>query len=198
MKRFVTTLRSAACIMACCLLLTGVVYPLVMTAVAQLVFPHRANGSLIYNQDKIVGSELLGQQFTSPRYFWGRPSATVPPYNAAASAASNLSPANTTLAARINDRVLLLKKSDPSNTRPIPVDLVMASASGLDPHISVNAALWQLPRVARHRKLPEDEVTNLITQHTDKAFIGLIGQPRVNVLKLNIALDALTNKPTEK
>ncbi len=197
-SRLISLVRASAGILLCITLLVGVAYPLVITAVAQIVFPHNAGGSLIEKDGKVIGSELLGQNFIKPHYFWGRPSATIPPYNAAASAASNLSPANTKLQAIINDRVALLKKSDPENILPIPVDLVTASASGLDPHISVNAALWQLPRVARHRRMKEEDVANLITAHTEKDFIGLIGQARVNVLRLNMALDEAAKKAAEK
>jgi K+-transporting ATPase ATPase C chain len=172
--------------------LTGLLYPLVVTGIAQLVFPHQANGSLIVQNGQIVGSTLIGQQFTDPKYFWGRLSATGPyPYNAAASSGSNLGPTNPALLDEVKGRIAALKAADPSNTQPIPVDLVTSSGSGLDPDISVAAALYQLPRVARLRGLSESALRTLVDQYTHGRQLGFLGEPRVNVLQLNLALDAL-------
>jgi potassium-transporting ATPase KdpC subunit len=173
-------------------LLTGVIYPLVVTGVAQLVFPRQANGSLIVRNGQAVGSALIGQQFDDPKYFWGRPSATSPfPYNAASSSGSNLGPANPALLEAVQARVAALKVADPTNTQPIPVDLVTASGSGLDPDISVAAALYQVPRVARVRGLSETAVRLLVDQYTHGRQFGFLGEPRVNVLELNLALDGI-------
>ena len=172
--------------------ITGLAYPLVITGIAQVVFPHQANGSLIVENGQIVGSELIGQPFDDPRYFWGRPSATAPfPYNAAASAGSNLGPSNPTLQEAVRSRVAALRAADPGNSQPIPVDLVTASASGLDPHISLAAALYQVPRVARERGLSEKDVEALVRRCTADRQLGVLGEPRVNVLKLNLALDVV-------
>jgi K+-transporting ATPase ATPase C chain len=170
--------------------LTGCLYPLVVTALAQAVFPVQANGSLMWRDGRAVGSQLIGQSFDDPRYFWGRLSATDPfPYNAAASAGSNLGPTNPALEEAARARVEALRAADPGNTQPIPVDLVTASASGLDPHISVAAALYQVPRVARARGMSDQQVWALVGQFTEGRQLGLLGEPRVNVLKLNLALD---------
>jgi K+-transporting ATPase ATPase C chain len=172
--------------------LTGLLYPLVVTGIAQLVFPHQANGSLIIQNGQTVGSTLIGQQFTDPKYFWGRLSATGPyPYNAAASSGSNLGPTNPALLDEVKARVAALKAADPTNAQPIPVDLVTSSGSGLDPDISVAAALYQLPRVARLRGLSESALRTLVDQYTHGRQLGFLGEPRVNVLQLNLALDAL-------
>jgi potassium-transporting ATPase KdpC subunit len=172
--------------------LTGLIYPLAVTGLAQLVFPHQANGSLIVRNGQTVGSTLIGQQFDDPKYFWGRLSATGPyPYNAAASSGSNLGPTNPALMDEVKARIAALKAADPANARPIPVDLVTSSGSGLDPDISVAAALYQLPRVASLRSLSETAVRVLVDQHTRGRQFGFLGEPRVNVLELNLALDGI-------
>jgi len=173
---------------------TGLAYPLLVTGISQVAFPHQANGSLIMRDDKPLGSELIGQNFSAPKYFWGRPSATAnAPYNAAASGGSNLGPLNPALKEAVEGRIKALRESDPSNTAPIPIDLVTASASGLDPHISPAAAQWQASRIARVRGVNEAAVSKLIEQHTEQRQLGLLGEPRVNVLALNMALDQMTH-----
>jgi K+-transporting ATPase ATPase C chain len=170
--------------------ITGVIYPLIVTGIAQAVFPFQANGSLILKDGKAVGSVLIGQPFDDPKYFWGRPSATSPfADNAASSSGSNLSPTNPDLIKTVQGRVDALRTADPGNTAPVPVDLVTASGSGLDPHISPGAALYQVPRVARERKLDPQAVRQLVAQHTEGRSFGVLGEPRVNVLGLNLALD---------
>jgi K+-transporting ATPase ATPase C chain len=172
--------------------LTGLVYPLALTGLAAAVFPGPAGGSLVLHGGRPVGSVLIGQPFSSPSYFWGRPSATAPhPNNAAASSGSNLGPSNPALADAVRARIDALRAADPANLAPVPVDLVTASASGLDPHISPAAALYQVPRVARSRGLSEDTVRQLVGRHTEGRQLGVLGEPRVNVLLLNLALDAL-------
>jgi len=184
-------LRPALVILALMTLLTGVVYPLVVTGIAQIVFPRQANGSLIVKDGKVVGSALIGQPFDDPKYFWSRPSATSPfPDNAGASTGSNLSPTNPDLVKAVQGRVDALRAADPGNTAPVPVDLVTASGSGLDPHISPAAALYQVERVAKARKLAPETVRELVARHTEGRFLGFLGEPRVNVLALNLALDA--------
>ena len=186
-------LRPALSMLLVLTLLTGVVYPLTVTGLAQLVFPQQANGSLIVRDGKVIGSELIGQHFDDPKYFWGRPSATSPfPYNAAASSGSNLGPTNPALIEAVKIRVAALRAADPDNEAPVPVDLVTASGSGLDPHITPAAALYQAHRVARLRGLAENQVKDLVARSTEGRQFGFLGEPRVNVLKLNLALDALT------
>ena len=183
-------LKPALLMLALLTVLTGGVYPLLVTGIAQGLFPHQANGSLIEQDGKVVGSELIGQPFSDPKYFWGRPSATGPvAYNASASSGSNLGPLNPALEEAVKVRIDALKASDPANTTPIPVDLVTASGSGLDPHISPAAASWQAPRIARIRGLSEAGVMQFIDAHTEGRQLGLLGEPRVNVLTLNEALD---------
>jgi K+-transporting ATPase KdpC subunit len=170
--------------------ITGVLYPLAVTGVAQLVFPGKANGSLMQRDGKSIGSELIGQPFSDPRYFWGRLSATSPyPYNAGSSTGSNYGPLNSALLDGAQKRIHDLQAADPQNTHPIPVDLVTASGSGLDPHISLAGALYQLPRVARVRNMSEEAVRALVDQYTEGRQLGFLGEPRIDVLKLNVALD---------
>ncbi len=171
--------------------LTGVVYPLVTWGIAQLAFPGTANGSLIEQNGKIVASALIGQPFDDPKYFWSRPSATSPqPYNGAASSGSNQGPTNPALADAVKDRIKTLRDADPGNAATVPVDLVTASGSGLDPEISIAAAEYQLARVAKARGMPVDAVRELVNRHTTGRTFGLLGEPRVNVVKLNLALDS--------
>lgn len=185
-------LKPAVVIFGLLTLLTGAAYPALITGIAQGVFPDQANGSLIVKDGKALGSRQIGQAFSDPGHFWGRPSATAPmPFNAAASGGSNQGPLNPALEEAVKGRIEALKTSDPSQTAAIPVDLVTASGSGLDPHISVAAALWQAPRIARARQLPESRVRDLIASQTEGRQLGVLGEPRVNVLELNLALDAL-------
>ena len=170
--------------------LTGIVYPLVVTGIAQVVFPRTANGSLIVDADKAVGSDLIGQPFDDPKYFWSRPSATSPmPYNGASSSGSNQGPRNPALADAVRDRIAALRSADPGNTGPVPVDLVTASGSGLDPHISVAAADYQVARVAKARNMSIDDVRSIVAANTSGRTFGILGEPRVNVLTLTRALD---------
>jgi potassium-transporting ATPase KdpC subunit len=187
-------LRPAAVLLALLTLLAGLLYPLAVTGLAQVLFPAQANGSLIRRAEdgRVVGSVLIGQPFSDPRYFWGRPSATSPfPYNAAASSGSNLGPSNPALIDAVQARVAALRAADPGNTEPVPVDLVTASGSGLDPNISVAAALYQASRVAHARGLDAAVVDQLVDKYTEAPQLGLLGEPRVNVLKLNLALDGV-------
>jgi K+-transporting ATPase ATPase C chain len=186
------SLRPALVLFVLLTLITGGVYPLVVTAVSHAVFSRQANGSLIERNGKPVGSALLGQQFDAPYYFWGRVSATTPnPYNAQNSGGSNLGPTNTALADEVKGRIAALHDADPSNATPIPVDLVTSSGSGLDPDITPAAAAYQAARVAKARGLTLDRINGLIAQNTAGRQLGIFGEPRVNVLKLNLALDEL-------
>jgi K+-transporting ATPase ATPase C chain len=185
-------LRPAIIMLVLLTVITGLLYPLAVTGLAQVLFPQQANGSMIVKDGKPIGSALIGQPFDDPKYFWGRLSATSPfPYNAAASSGSNLGPTNPALITEVQGRIDALKAADPSNTQLIPVDLVTSSGSGLDPNISPAAAMYQVPRVARAHGLSEDQIRQLVNQFTEDRQFGLLGEPRVNVLKLNLALDTL-------
>lgn len=186
-----TLIRPALTLFVLLSLVTGLLYPLAVTGVAQLVFPAQANGSLIVDKDgRTVGSSLIGQAFSDPKHFWGRPSATAPmPYNGGNSGGSNLGPLNPALLDAVKARVDALKAADPGNDAPVPVDLVTASGSGLDPHISVAAADYQAARVAKARGIAPDAVKAAIARHTEGRLFGLLGEPRVNVLALNLDLD---------
>ncbi len=182
--------RAAIVLLALLSVVTGVAYPAIVTAIAQIAFPRQANGSLIVKDGKVVGSELIGQPFDDPKYFWGRPSATTPfGYNAGSSSGSNQSPTNPELIKAVQARVDALRAADPGNTAPVPVDLVTASGSGLDPHITPAGALYQAPRVAKARKMDVVAVRQLVEQHTQGRLFGVFGESRVNVLELNLALD---------
>jgi potassium-transporting ATPase KdpC subunit len=186
-------IRPALVVLALLTLVTGVAYPLIVTGIAQVVFPAQANGSLILRDGKPVGSGLIGQPFDDPKYFWGRLSATAPfPYNAGASSGSNLGPINPALHAAAKGRIDALREADPGNQAPVPVDLVTASGSGLDPDISPAAAFYQVQRVARARHLYEERVRELVHTHIRHRQLGVLGEPRVNVLRLNLALDGMT------
>ncbi|NQD37869.1 potassium-transporting ATPase subunit KdpC [Permianibacter sp. IMCC34836] len=186
-------LRPALVLFGGLTLLTGVIYPLTVTGVAQTLFANQANGSLIEKNGQPIGSELIGQGFENERYFWGRPSATGPePYNAAASGGSNLGPLNPALHDAVKGRIEAMRVAHPDQNGPVPVDLVTTSASGLDPHLSPAAALYQSGRIARVRGLPLDTVKSLIERQTEARTFGVLGEPVVNVLKLNLALDALS------
>jgi K+-transporting ATPase ATPase C chain len=197
-------IRPAIVVLVALTLITGLVYPLAMTGIAQVIFPSQANGSMIEQNGKVVGSELIGQNFTSDKYFHGRPSATtapdpkdptktVPaPYNAANSGGSNLAPSNKALIDRVKGDLAKLQKENPGTL--VPVDLVTTSGSGLDPNISPDTALFQVPRIAKARNLPEDRLRQLVNDSTEGRFLDFLGEPRVNVLKLNLALDRLTSR----
>jgi len=185
-------LKPAVLLLLVMTVLTGVAYPLIVTGIAQVVFPRQANGSLMQRGGKAAGSELIGQPFGAPKYFWSRPSATSPyPYNAASSSGSNQGPLNPALADAVVGRIKALRDADPGNAAPVPADLVTASASGLDPHISPAAAEYQVARVARARGTTPDRVRALVADSTEGRQLGFLGEPRVNVLRLNFALDAL-------
>ena len=187
-----STLRPALVLFLLLTVLTGLLYPLLVTGLAQLLFPHQAAGSVLTRDGHAVGSRLIGQSFSDPRYFWSRPSATTPqPYNGTASTGSNLGPLNPALLDAVRTRIAALHAADPDNHSPVPVDLVTASGSGLDPEVSVAAASYQAARVARARGLAPERVQALIAQHTEGRLLGVLGEPRVNVLELNLALDAL-------
>ena len=183
-------LRSALVSFLLLTVMTGLVYPLTVTGIGQALFSDAANGSLIHDGDRLIGSRLIGQPFSDPKYFFGRPSATAPqPYNGAASSGSNRGPTNPALATAIASRVAALRALDPENKTPVPIDLVTASGSGLDPHISLAAAEYQVSRVARMRNRPESEIRTLVKEATEGRTFGILGEPRVNVLLLNLALD---------
>ncbi len=184
-------LRPALVVFGLLTLLTGIAYPLVVTGIGQAAFNGRVNGSILQSGDRAVGSRLLGQPFSDPKHFWSRPSATGPqPYNGAISSGSNQGPINPALETAVRDRIAALRAADPGNTAPVPVDLVTASGSGLDPHISPAAADYQVARVARVRKMTEADVRKAVAAATDGRTFGILGEPRVNVLELNLALDA--------
>lgn len=189
-KIIIQAFRPTVVFLAIFTILFGLIYPGVVTLILQTAFPNKANGSLIYHRQQIIGSVLLGQAFSDPKYFWGRLSETSSyPYNAASSSGSNLGVANPLLLAKVNARLQLLTTSYPSNKTPVPIDLVTSSGSGLDPHISIQAAFYQAPRVAKNRNLDEQDVLALINQATELRQFGLLGEARVNVLKLNLILD---------
>jgi K+-transporting ATPase ATPase C chain len=190
-----TLLRPAISLFVLLSIVTGIGYPVLVTGVAQAIFPEAAGGSLITKDGKAVGSALIGQNFTESKYFWSRPSATSPqPYNATASSGSNQGPLNPALVEAVKGRIDALKAAAPDNQLPIPADLVTASASGLDPHISPAAAKYQINRVARERNLPSERVAALVETHTEGRQWGIFGEPRINVLLLNLALDDLQGK----
>jgi K+-transporting ATPase ATPase C chain len=185
-------LRPALVLLLLLTAITGIAYPLVVTGIAQVVFPSQAGGSLLGSDGKPIGSRLIGQNFSDPKYFWGRPSATSPqPYNGVASSGSSLGPLNPALTDAVKARIDALRAADPTNTVPVPVDLITASGSGLDPEMSVSAANYQAARVARVRSLKPEAVQALIASHAQRKLLGVIGEPRVNVLELNLALDHL-------
>jgi K+-transporting ATPase ATPase C chain len=171
-------------------IITGVIYPLFITGIAQALLPGQANGSLVYKNGKVAGSILVGQTFDDPKYLWGRISATSPQYNASSSSGSNIGPSNPALIDEINGRIKALKAADPDNTNPIPIDIVTSSASGLDPHISLAASYYQVSRISKYRGITESAVKDIIRNNTTGRFLGLIGEPVVNVLKVNLDLDS--------
>ena len=188
-------LRQAIVLLLLLTAITGIAYPFAVTGIAQLVFPHQANGSLIVRDGKPIGSALIGQSFTDPKYFWGRPSATTPqPYNGTTSGGSNLGPGNPALVDAVEQRIAALRAADPGNDAPVPVDMVSTSGSGLDPDISPAAARYQVNRVARARSLSAREVQALVDRYTRDRQFGVLGEPRVNVLELNLALNKLARR----
>jgi K+-transporting ATPase ATPase C chain len=189
---FTRTIRSALSLLLVMTVLTGIAYPVVITGIARVAFPQQAAGSLIVRNGKAVGSMLIGQSFSDPKHFWGRPSATTPQaYNGVASTGSNLGPLNPALIDGVKAQARALHDADPGNAQPVPVELVTASASGLDPEIGPAAARYQAARVARARGLPLSSIVALIDSHVQGRFLGLFGEPRINVLELNLALDGL-------
>jgi potassium-transporting ATPase KdpC subunit len=187
---FKEQIRPAILVFIVLTIITGVVYPVVVTGIAQLFFHNKANGSLIYRNGRPIGSSLIGQPFDDPKYFWGRPSVTSPvPYNSSSSSGSNLGPSSPALVDAAKTRIKSLRAVDPGNTNSIPIDLVTSSASGLDPHLSLAGIYYQIPRVARTRGLPQDAIKIIILEHTSGRLLGLIGEPVVNILELNLALD---------
>lgn len=190
--------RITVCLLLWLTLITGLIFPALVTGISQWLFPDQRRGSLIVQNGKVVGSRLIGQPFENPAYFWGRPSATGPsPYNAAASGGSNLGPHNPALQDRVQERILALSREHAGDLRAIPVDLVTASGSGLDPHISIAAALWQVPRVAARRRMAEAELCKIIDQQIEHRLLNVLGEPVVNVLQLNLALDKIAPLSTE-
>jgi potassium-transporting ATPase KdpC subunit len=198
MKQFAVAMRISAVLLFLMTFLCGIAYPLMVTVFSQIIFSGKSHGSLIKHEGKVIGSTLIGQEFTHPKYFWGRLSATVPPYNAAASGGSNLAPSNPQLLTNANVRMADLQKADPKNKKRIPIDLITASGSGLDPHISVEAAEYQVPRVAHMRHLSEEEVIKLVRENTSGSTFGFLDEAKVNVLALNRALDALPKVETKE
>jgi K+-transporting ATPase ATPase C chain len=183
---------TAAALLIVFIIIMGIVYPLAVTGIAQFFFPFQSNGSIVMKNDKPIGSILIGQNFYNPKYFWGRPSATLPyPYNASSSSGSNMGPSNPALLQTVQRRIYNLKSADTDNSKPVPVDLVTASASGLDPHISAAAAEYQIKRVAHARGIEESKIRALVLTYTEKRQFGILGEPGVNVLLLNLALDEL-------
>ena len=185
-------LRPALSLFAVLALILGLIYPFVMTGVGHLLMPEQTQGSLVSHNKSVVGSALIGQQFDQPQYLWGRPSAAGDGYDATQSSGSNLGPLNPELASNVQSQLQKLKAADPSNQAPVPIDLVTMSGSGLDPHITPEAASWQAGRVAKARGLSQEEVQKIIDQHTETRQFGILGEPRVNVLAVNLALDELT------
>jgi K+-transporting ATPase ATPase C chain len=191
--QLIKQLKTSLILLCILILITGIIYPGLITGITQLLFPWRTNGSLIEQQGQLIGSELIGQEFNDPTYFWGRPSATTPfPYNAEYSSGSNLGPTNPALFDGLKNRIALLQQADISNQQLIPVDLVTTSASGLDPDISPAAAFYQISRIAKARQIPPEKIISIVNQSTQKRWLNLLGEPRVNVLQMNIALSQLS------